>query len=405
MIGALKDWLHPPCCSLALAALLLSACSSSSSCASPQDQMQLQLHMLPDAECDTLRLSHSRDPFRENYHVNILLLTGGHDTLGSSLRAIAQALCMHVTDGSLRGSNLLPTVLDYPGVAPLASVGQLAQANSGVCLLTQPLSNKQGRAVGEALRAGHATAPLASGQTCSVDIHPTVWCLSAAPDLLPKQQPQQSDKKINKFASSKNVAAPLAVLFAEKSSPQLAAQFDVILDCSSIEDDVAEAWADDYLATLVCGEVEEKQAEKRDAARRALQSHITTCQQLTQPTMTPSAMGLLKSYWTAARAAANSGSSGSGMVSSTSLETAAKLAAASARLFHRTEIHPFPDVTLAVALCEEGLIARGWNSELWGSMREQMAYGRDLEECLTELYRRLVQISKQFGWEWAAQEE
>jgi hypothetical protein len=411
LLKALNEWLHPPCCSLALAALLVSACSADcDSAASPPSSVlstQEEMQLFNDFDCNTLKLSNSKDAFFENHRVNILLLTGAHDTFGNSLRLLAQALCAHVTDGSLPGSNLLPTVLDFPGVPPLASVGQLAQANSGICLLTQTLTAKQGRAVGEALRAGHATLALGNNQTCTIEVHPTIWSISAAPDILPKQQSQPTGEKFGKW-NSNNAVAPLAVLFAEKSSPQLAAQFDVIIDCSSIKDDAAEAWADDYLTSVVYGERGQEEEEhsgntsKREAACLALQSHIATCQTLPHPTMTASAMGLLKSYWTATRAAGTS--AGNRATSALSLETAAKLAAASARLFHRTEILAFPDATLAVAFCEEGLIARGWNSELWGPLREQMC-GRDLDECLNELYKQLVQVSKHHGWEWHAREE
>lgn len=410
LIEALKDWLHPPCCSLTLAALLLSACSAASCSESPpssepstKDEMQL----IPDPECDTLGFTNFRNS-KEKHRINILLLTGGHDNLETTLRSIAQALCCHVTNGSLPGSNLLPTALDIPGATALASVGQLAQANSGICLLPQNISAKQGRAIGEALRSGHAAVDLSGGRTCAVDIHLTVWCLSAAPDLLPKQQP--AGKKFSKWGSSKNSVAPLAILFAEKSSPQLASQFDVIMDCASIEDIAAEAWADDYLSALVSGEREGDEGEEtsnKEAARRALQSHITACQQLPQPTMTSSAMKLLKSYWTSMRAeaAADPGHGGGGAMPAISLDTAAKLAAASARLFHSTEIRAFPDATLAIALCEEGSIARGRFSEMWGPLREQMVCGRDLEECLADLYSQLVRVSKVHKWEWGAQEE
>lgn len=413
LLGALNEWLHPPCCSLALAALLVSACSTNcDGAASPPSSIlstQEQVQLFHNSENDTLNLSNSRDSLFGNHRVNILLLTGGHDTSGNSIRLVAQALCAHVTDESLHGSNLLPTILEFSGVPPLAFVGQLAQANSGICLLAKTLTAKQGRAVGEALRAGYVTIALGVGQTCTVDVHPTVWCISAAPDILPKQQPKPAGKKFCKW-SSNNAVAPLAVLFAEKSSPQLAAQFDVIIDCSSLEDDAAEAWADDYLNSIVYGERGEEEEEecfgntsKREAARLALQSHIATCQQIPQPTMTASAMGLLKSYWTATRAAGEG--AGGGAISAPSLETAAKLAAASARLFHRTEILAFPDATLAVAFCEEGLIARGWKSELWGPLRKHMANGRNLDECLNELNKQLVKVSKQHGWEWNAQEE
>jgi hypothetical protein len=422
LVGAVKSWLHPPCCSLALAALLLSASSASLSSPPPLSSAlatQEQLQMFPDSECDTLKLSNSKAVINKNQRVNILFLTGGHDTLESSLRSIAHTLCAHVTEGSLSGSALLPTVLDIPGVPSLASVGNLAQANSGVCLLTQTLSIKQGRAVGEALRSGHATVALAAGKSCTVDIHPTLWCLSAAPDLVPKQQQQQQQqqqqpagKKFKKWDSGiKGAVAPLAVLFAEKSSPQLAAQFDVIIDCSSIEDDAAEACSDEYLSSLLLGgerrdAQDDDQSSKIEAARLALQSHIATCQQLPQPIMTHSAIGLLKSYWTATRAATAGDRHGRGGAAlATSLETAAKLAAASARLFHRSEILDFPDATLAIVLCEEGLIARGWGSEQWGPLREQMAYGRDLVECLTDFYRQLLSVAKQHGWQWEAQEE
>ncbi|KAG7670939.1 hypothetical protein KSW81_004367 [Nannochloris sp. 'desiccata'] len=417
LLGALNDWLHPPCCSLALAALLVSACSADcggaalppSSVLSTQEQIQLS----NDFECDTLNLSNSRDTFCGDHRINILLLTGGgHDTFENSLRLVAQALCAHVTDGSLPGSNLLPTVLEFPGVPSLVSAGQLAQANSGICLLTQTLTVKQGRAVGEALRAGHATVALPVGETCTIDIHPTVWCISAAQDISPKQQPQPAGKKSGK-GSSNSVVAPLAVLFAEKSSPQLAAQFDITIDCFSIEDNAAEAWADEYLTSIVYGERRWQEEEeerscntsKRVAAPLALENHIAACHQLPQPRMTASAMGLLKSYWTATRAAGTGVGGGTIGISGISLETAAKLAAASARLFHRAEILAFPDATLAVAFCEEGLIARGWNSELWGSLREHMARGRDLDECLNELFKQLLQVSKEHGWEWGAYEE
>jgi hypothetical protein len=403
LLGSLNDWLHPPCSSLTLAALLLSSACSTGTASPPSTALSTSDEIFADAECDTINLSKSRDASCGKRRINILLLTAGHDSLETSLSPLAQALCSHVTHGGIPGSNLLPSVLEMFGSFSLVEIGQLGQANSGVCLLSQPLGAKHGRAVGEALQAGHATVALPSGQTCTVELNPTIWCLSAAPDLLSKQTAGQ---KFNKFASTSKTAckneAPLAVLFAEKSSPQLAAQFDVVLDCASIEDESAEAWADDYLAALVAGEPAEERAARREKARLALQDHISTCQQLAQPTMTPSAMGFLKSYWTATRSTASGNGCG---VSAAFLNTAAKLAAASARLFHRTEVHTFPDATLAVALCEEGLIARGWNSELWGPWREQMVYGRDLVDCLSDFHKQIVRVSKQHGWEWDAREE
>ena len=272
------------------------------------------------------------------------------------------------------------------------------------------ITAKQSRAIAEALHAGHASVPLAPNnqRMVSVPVHPTVWCLSSATDFISSNPPPSTKTKYG-GRKQRGYHASAFSSFAEKM-PLLAAEFDIILDCSNPEDIEVEVWADQYLNSLLDKEEEEDDDEghsKPVQAGRALRAHVSHSQMLPSPHMTQSAMRLISSYWAslqkASSASAGDGSSYCGMTPPlTFLKTAAKLAAASARLFHRTEILPYPDATLAVALCEETLIAQGWSSSVWGSLRGDVTAGSELGESLLRLYESLkrAESSAVADWNW-----
>lgn len=377
ILGAMKAWACPASNQLVQAALLLSAC-----CAGAAIPAEHPAHLGPslDYDCDAYMLS--RSGLHTSFpRINVLLLAEEQDggVHARMLHTLAHALSTHTTDGSLPGSTLLPKPLSLPGMPPLVAAGQLAEANSGICLLLQGLTNKQGRAVGESLRAAQAAVSL-PGASISINIPvvPTVWCIAGAPPC------QKSTVGSKRRCGGQLPPGPAA--FAELS-PQFVAPFDVILDCCSPDDSEIEAWADDFLGLVTMG-------PQPGAAKLALQNHITTCQQMPAPRMTTPAMQLLSGYWNALRTAVSS----EGGVPPVRLDSAAMLAAASARLCHRDLILPFPDATLAIALCEEGLIAQGWTSALWGPLWEQMAAGKGLTECLEGLYEELAGVAKAGGW-------
>ena len=348
----------------------------------PSNELALSL----DSESDAYMLSRC-GLFNTTPRINVLLLSEEDAGPHKILHRIAQAFSTHVSDGSLPGSTLLPKPLLLSGMTPLVASGQLAEANNGICLLWQSLSSKHALAVGDALRVRQVSVPLPGSFTdkVTIPITPTVWCIAAT---------QAEKKPAMPFKRGRGWDAQLPpgpATFA-KLSPQFAAQFDVVLDCCSPENSEIEAWADDFLGALTDGFSQNTAA----SAGLALKSHITTSQHMAAPRMTSPAMQLLSGYWNALRAAVGS----EGGAAAVRLESAATLAAGAARLFHRQQILPFPDAILAIALCEESLIARGWTSALWGPLKAQMVAGRPLSECLEKLYDQIAVVAKSGGWAW-----
>lgn len=293
----------------------------------------------------------------------------------------------------------------------MAAGGQLGQANGGVCLLKcTDLTAKQGRALGEALRAGSGAVALQGGGAATVPLRPTVWCLASADELgATNAAKAPAKKKSRPWGAAAPPPPPGAAAFADKLSPQLAAQFDVVLDFCNQEESEVEAWADSFLSGLMETEAAAEDDNTAsgmapDTARQALQLHIAAAQALHPPRMSPAAMRHLSAYYSAVRDAGGAG------VVPLSLETAAGLSAASARLCLRSEIAAFPDAALAVALCEEGLAARGWVPLLWGPLQAALAAGQaTLDDCLRAVHAELDRMVKAGGpgdgWGPGAREE
>jgi len=166
----------------------------------------------------------------------------------------------------------------------------------------------------------------------------------------------------------------------------LTAQFDVILDCTESTDYQASAWADFILQRSMAGPREA--SVKAQQAQQALQQHISDCRHLPAATMHPEAMELLSWHWRSTRSIIFSESEHSASAPY-NLATAARLAAACARLCHRTTILPYPDAVVAVALCEEALLAHGWLMELWPPWKEALSEGESLDAALSGFHAAL----------------
>lgn len=115
----------------------------------------------------------------------------------------------------------------------------------------------------------------------------------------------------------------------------------------------------------------------KSGALRALQRHLAAARAAPQPELSPAATALLSAYFLHLRAfeGAQLGA----------LASLIRMAAASARLRHSSQVAALPDVALAIAFLEEKLLAAGRTPAFWPRWRAELQRCTSLGECLRGL--------------------
>ncbi|KAL4438185.1 hypothetical protein ABPG77_010546 [Micractinium sp. CCAP 211/92] len=306
--------------------------------------------------------------------VNIMLTSAAPEPhVQRFLRAAAAALCDHSvvasgTDGKLLVPRLDPNCV-LPGLkvaGPVVIGGQLAEAATGVLLLSSScLDARRAIALGQYVAAGEAV-PQPGCPELSVPVATTLWTMVHEQDL----------SKLGRCAAASSggpdgMVASCSLSLTERIinrfSHPFFSQHDILVAAGPQTEDEVDMMADAILGPRT-GD---------GGALRALQHHLAAARAAPQPTLSQGATALLSAYFLHLRAVEGAQHG--------ALASLVRVAAASARLRHASEVAAVPDAALAVAFLEEKLLAAGSCPAFWPRWRAELQRCTPLGECLRGL--------------------